>query len=378
MDEHEHRRMDLLLATVGHELRNPLAALDLELRLLQDGVEDVDSVHSRMEFHLQRLARFANDLLEMSRITYGKLDLRRVPVDLVSVIRSAVEGVLADIREKKQNLVLCLPESLAVAGDPVRLAQVLGNLLSNASRYTPERGRIEVRGGRDRDEVVFTVRDTGLGLRPEQIESVFDRFVQDDPTKGGLGIGLALVKGLVEAHGGSVSAQSDGPGRGSLFAVRLPVGEAAEPPPEARRRPIRRLPRRVRVLIVDDHADYTYSLGLLLDRMGAETLSAYNGADGIEKARMWNPDVMLIDLGLPDMTGYEVAQSIRSDPRGRGVLLIAVTGLSDGRPGPLAERAGFDQMLIKPIDPEMMHDLLERGRAPASKSGLFEPVLRRA
>lgn len=372
----EDRRMDLLLATVGHELRNPLAALDLELRLLQDGVEDVETIHARMGSHLQRLASFANDLLEMSRITYSKLELRKVPTDLVAVVRSAAEGAASDIREKKQKLVLCLPECLYVGGDPARLAQVVSNLIANASRYTPERGQIEVRGQREHDQVVIAVRDTGLGLRPEQLESVFERFVQDGPTKGGVGIGLALVKGLVELHGGTVSVQSDGPGRGCLFTVRMPVGEVGKTPPEAKRRSIRRLSRSVRVLIVDDHGDYADSLALLLSRMGAETLCAYSGADGIEKARMWNAEVMLVDLGLPDMMGYEVAQSIRSDPRGKGVLLIAVTGFSDGRSGQLAQCAGFDDRLVKPIDAERMHELLEQG--PASLDHRLEGVLRPA
>ena len=366
VDEQNDRRMDLLLATVGHELRNPLAALDLELRLLQGGVEDVDPIHARMGSQLQRLASFANGLLEMSRLTYDKLELRKVPTDLAAVIRSVTEGVAEEIHDKKQKLVLCLPERLYVEGDPARLAQVASNLISNASRYTPERGRIEVSGVRDHDEVVIGVRDTGLGLRREDLESMFEPFVQIDATKGGLGIGLALVKGLVEIHGGTVSGQSEGPGRGCLFTVRLPVGEVGSMPPEARRGSIPRLSRRVRALIVDDHDEFADSLALLLGRMGAETLCAYSGADGIDKARMWHPDAMLVDLGLPDMTGFEVAQRVRSWAGAEEVLLIAVTGFAGGGSGRNARCAGFDGSLVKPIDTDRMHALLEQKGPPGA------------
>lgn len=356
--------MDLLLATVGHELRNPLAALDLELRLLRGSVDDVDPIHARMGSQLQRLTSFANGLFEMSRLTYDKVELRKVPTDLVAVVRSVTEGVAAEIHDRKQRLVLCLPERLYVEGDPARLAQVVSNLISNASRYTPERGRIEVSGLRDRDEVVFGVRDTGLGFRQEDLESMFEPFVQLDGTKGGLGIGLALVKGLVELHGGTVSGQSEGPGQGCSFTVRLPVGAVGNTGPEARRGSIPRLSRRVRTLIVDDYAGFADSLALVLGRMGAETLCACSGADGIDKARTWNPDAMLVDLGLPDMTGYEVAQSVRSWARDRKVLLIAVTGFADGSSGRMAGCAGFDGRLAKPIDTDRMYELLEQNALP--------------
>jgi CheY-like chemotaxis protein/two-component sensor histidine kinase len=360
MSAQEDLRFDLLLATVGHELRNPLAALDLELRLLQDGAEDVDSIHTRMESQLERLTGFANDLLEMSRITYGKLELRKRPTDLVDVVRSAVAGIASDVRDKKQKLRLCLPETLRLDGDPARLVQVVSNVVTNASRYTPERGEIEVRAWSECGEIVLTVRDTGQGLRLDQLEKVFDRFVQDDSTRGGLGIGLALVRALVELHGGSVFGESDGAGLGSLFTVRLPVGNVANAAPEAtRRRCIPHLSRSIRILVVDDDVEFADSFALLLDRMGAETVCAYSGADGIEKARAWPPQAMLIDLKLSDMMGYEVARSVRSFPEGTGILLVAVTGLSDETSGERARCAGFDHRVVKPIDAGILRDLLE-------------------
>jgi CheY-like chemotaxis protein len=305
----------------------------------------------------------------MSRLTYDKLELRKVSTDLVAVIQSVVEGVTMEIRERKQTLVLRLAEHLYVEGDPARLAEVVSNLLSNASRYTPERGRIEVSGRRDRDEVVIGVRDTGIGLRQEDIERMFEPFVQIDATKGGLGIGLALVKGLVELHGGTISGQSEGPGQGCLFTVRLPVAERRRAAPEALRGPIPRLSRRVRVLIVDDYEGFADSLALYLGRMGAETLCAYSGTDGIDKARMWHPDAMLVDLGLPDMTGFEVAQRVRSRAGAEGVLLIAVTGSAEEGSGRIA-RCGFDGSLAKPIDTDRMHALLEQKGAPAKATSI--------
>lgn len=358
--EQEERRKDLLLATVGHELRNPLAALALEVRLLQDGEQDVARIHARMASNLQRLVGVSNDLLDLSRIIHGKLGLRKVPTDFGALIRSAAQGVEADVREKKQQLRLCLSQGLYVEGDPVRLAQVVSNLLANASRYTPEHGQIEVRGAREHDEVVIAVQDTGRGLRREQLESVFEPFVQNDASQGGLGIGLALVKELVELHGGAVSCQSDGPGRGCRFAVRMPVGEIGEAAPQAGPGSIRRLSRGARVLVVDDHAEFASSLAMLLGRMGAETLCACSGADAIEKARSWNPEVMLVDLALPDMTGYEVARAIRSDPRAESVLLVAVTGSSDDSSDPKDPGGGFHHRLTKPVDVERMRELLEQ------------------
>ena len=358
--EEKGRRTELLLATTGHELRDPLAALELALDLLVNGADDTDRIRDRMAPHLQQLARLANDLIEVSRVEHGKVELRKVPTDVAAMVRSAAEGIEGRIRQKEQQLVLSVPEGLYAEADPTRLGQIVSNLLSNASRCTPERGRIEVTGTREDGEIVFAVQDTGRGLRQDQLAGLFDPFVQEDASRGGLGIGLALVKELVDLHGGTVSGRSDGPGRGARFVVRVPVGDVGKATLPASPRSIRQLSRSVRVLVVDDHRDFADSLALLLDRMGAETLRAYSGADGLEKARIWHPGAMLVDLGMGDMSGYRVAREIRSSPRDAGLLLVAVTGFADAESGQRVSQAGFDHWLVKPIDPDRVHELLQK------------------
>jgi len=365
--EEEDRRKDLFLATLGHELRNPLAALDLEVRLLENGVGDVERVHRRMGEHVRQLTSLVNDLLEVSRITRGKVSLRKGRTDLVAVVRSAAQAIESDLRRKSQRLVLSLPESLPVEADSTRIEQVVANLLSNACKFTPELGHVEVGVGCESGEAVIRVQDTGQGLRADQVESVFEPFVQDDPLKGGLGIGLALVRGLVELHGGTVTAGSEGPGRGARFTVRVPIGDVGEVPAPRRRRVLRTFARPVRVLLVDDNRDFADSLALLLERMGAETLCAHTGADGLQKARTWGPEAVLVDIGLPDMMGYEVARRLRASGHGEGLLLLAVTGFGDQAAEEKAREAGFDGRLVKPIDPETLQGLLRRTTKRANR-----------
>jgi two-component system CheB/CheR fusion protein len=361
--EEADRRKDLFLATLGHELRNPLAALDLAVRVLAEGGGDTERLHRSMRAQIEQLGSLVDDLLEVSRVAQGKIELRKAPTDLVEVVRLAAATIETDLRERKQELALSIPASLWVEGDATRLEQILANLLSNASKYTPDHGRIEVIGEREGDRAVIAVRDSGQGLARDQLERIFDPFVQDDPLGGGLGIGLTLVKGLVELHGGDVAAASEGPGRGSVFTVRLPVGEIGRKPATRRRRPVRRLPQPLRVLVVDDNRDFADSLALLLDRMGAETCRAYSGADGLEKAHNWHPQAMLVDIGLPDMTGYELAERIRSVEGGEEPLLLAVTGFSQGEAEERARAAGFDGRLVKPIDLERLGGMLRKRAA---------------
>jgi CheY-like chemotaxis protein/anti-sigma regulatory factor (Ser/Thr protein kinase) len=323
-----------------------------------------------MRAQLEQLGSLVEDLLEVSRITRGKLALRKAPVDLVDVVRSAVRTVEGDVYDRKQELVLALPASLCVEADATRLEQIVSNLLSNASKYTPEQGRIEVSGRRENAEVVIAVRDTGEGLEPEQLESIFQPFVQKDPLAGGLGIGLTLVRGLVELHGGSVEAGSDGPGRGSVFTVRLPAGEVGSATVTRGTQSVRRLPRRLRVLVVDDNRDFADSLSLLLERMGAEALATYTGADGLEKALSWHPEALLVDIALPDMKGYEVARQVRRSEGGEGPLLLAMTGFGNRESEEHASSAGFDARLLKPLDLEKLHGLLRSRSAKQTAPAL--------
>ena len=354
--EEVDRRKDHFLATLGHELRNPLAALDLAFRLLEEGRGDEARLRPSMHAQVKQLTHLVNDLLEVSRITLGKLALRKSRVDLADLAR-AVARSIENVVEKHQTLVLSLPKALFVEGDATRLEQVLVNLLANASDYTPEHGRIEVSGASEGDEVWLAVRDTGRGLGPQHLEVIFEPFVQEDPLGSGLGIGLALVKGLVELHGGTVRAESEGSGQGAIFTLRMPVGEIRETPARARRTK-RRLSRAVRVLVVDDNREFADSLGLLLERMGAETVCSYSGTAGLERARIWQPEVVLVDIGLPDMTGYAVAEELRALEGGGEMLLLAVTGFGHKESLERTRQVGFHSRLLKPVEPDDLHQLL--------------------
>lgn len=358
--EQEDARKDLFLATLGHELRNPLASLDLDLKLLKDGSRDLADSQWRLDAHVQQLSSLVNDLLEVSRVTRGKIELRKTRVELVEVVRASLASVRSELDDRQQALRLSLPESLPLEGDPVRLGQILTNLLSNATKYTPEQGRIELAARQTGDEIRIEVQDEGRGIPPAQLTRIFEPFVQDEGgTTGGLGIGLALVKGLVELHEGSVIAESPGPGCGARFVVRLPVGLPDEILARAVPARIDSLSRPLRVLVIDDVQDIADSLALRLDRRGALTERAYTGAGGLQKAAEQQPEAVLVDIGLPDMTGYEVAAELRSRPQGHDTLLVAITGFGDDATLQKALQAGFDDRLLKPIDHDRLLQLLE-------------------
>lgn len=367
--EEDDRRKDAFLAMLGHELRNPLAALDLELRLLAEGVGDADRARHRMSSHVRHLTRLVNDLLDVSRIKQGKPVVRTARIDLVDVVCAAANATEHDVHDRRQTLVLLLPESLVIEGDPTRLEQVAANLISNASKYSPEKGNIEVSLRPEHGQAVLSVRDDGRGFDPEQRAQLFEPFTQADPLAGGLGIGLALAKGLIEQHGGSIEAQSEGPGSGSCFIARLPVGNPVMAAPDAPRASIQRLPRPVRVLVVEDVHDTAEALTRLLQTMGAEAVCAYSAAAGIEKARSWRPEVALVDLGLPDMPGYEVARAIRAQEGGEHVLLLAATGFGDETSRARALGVGFDERLLKPLDPADLHQRIVAWMGHGAASG---------
>jgi len=355
----EDQRKGFFLAALGHELRNPLAALDAAMRVIEQGIRSSADLQPLMATQVEQLKRLVNDLLEISRITRGTIALRKTRTDLVALIRRVAASVEAGPRTKQQQLVLPT-ESVHAHVDEVRLEQVLANLLTNASKYSPEGARIEVSAWRERQDVLIAVRDEGRGLRSEDLRRIFEPFEQVDSRGGGLGIGLALAKRLVELHDGSIEAASEGSGRGSVFTLRLPVGEAdsAVVAPDAGRIP-EALPRGTRVLVVDDQRDNADTLGMLLNAQGADVRCAYTGADAIEQARSWRPQVALVDLGLPDMTGYAVAEQIRA-AQGEGVLLLAVTGFGDPAADVRAKRAGFAERLVKPIDHQRLDALIAR------------------
>jgi CheY-like chemotaxis protein len=278
------------------------------------------------------------------------LQLRSEPVDMASVIDRALETSRPLIRSRRHELrVDVTPEKLMVEGDALRLAQVVGNLLNNAAKYTPPGGTIEVSLRRDADSAVLSVRDSGAGIPEDKLESVFDMFSQVDASssrsQGGLGVGLSLVRRIVDLHGGSVYALSDGPGKGSNFVVRLPV--RAQTSPASRRTPVPQPHRRI--VVVDDNRDAADTTRLLLELMGNEVWVAYDGMSGLELCGQHRPDVVLLDLGMPELDGYEVARRLRRIPEFSSVLLIALTGWGQLEDRRAAREAGFDVHLIKPV-----------------------------
>jgi two-component system CheB/CheR fusion protein len=352
------RRKDEFLAMLAHELRNPLAPLRNTLEIMKREKSDGDliaQVRSTLERQLAQLVRLVDDLMDVSRITRGNLDIRKERIELASVIQQSVEvsRPLADRARHALNVSLP-PEPILLFADPARMTQVFGNLLTNACKYSEPGARISLSVERQGSDVVVAVKDSGVGIAPDKIDGVFDMFTQIDQTlersQGGLGVGLTLVKRLVELHGGSVSAHSEGLGRGSEFVVRLPVlleKAKAESTTIVDDQPAA-APHRV--LIVDDNRDAAASLAMLLDLSGNETETAHDGIEAYETAERFRPDVMLLDIGLPKVNGYEVCRRIREQPWGRRMLLIALTGWGQEEDRRQSKDAGFDHHMVKPLD----------------------------
>ncbi len=365
------RRKDEFLATLAHELRNPLAPLRNGLHTLCLAGDDRrvwEQVRPMMERQLGHMVRLVDDLLDLSRISRGKIELRRERVDVASVVNNAVETSRPLIEASHHQLEVTLPEQpVYLDADATRLAQVLSNLLNNAARYTPEEGRVRLSVEARPGEVAFRVTDSGIGIPAEKLPQVFDMFTQAEPAKersrGGLGIGLTLVKRLVEMHAGTVEASSAGPGLGSEFLVRLPV-PAGEPlrqaaPPPATLHPGNDL---FRVLIVDDNQDSAESLAMLLRMLGHDTRTAYDGAEGLKILEAYQPEVVLLDIGMPNMNGYEVARRIREQERLQGVLLCAMTGWGQDEDRRKSREAGFDHHLVKPLDLAALQPVFEAAK----------------
>jgi two-component system, sensor histidine kinase len=361
------RRKNEFLAILAHELRNPLAPIRNSLHILRLSLPDdpaVTRIGEMLERQVKHIVRLVDDLLEMSRITRGKIELRRERVELAAVVRSAVETSQPLIDAAHHRLAISIPaQPLTVDGDPVRLAQVVANLLNNAAKYTEPGGQIWLTVRGEGTEAVVSVRDSGTGIAAENLREVFELFTQiDGPqmrTQGGLGIGLSLVKSLVEMHGGTVSVRSEGLGKGSEFLVRLPL--AVEP---ARSRveaaPAKSAPGAPahRVLVVDDNRDAAESLRMVLELLGVDVRVAFSGQDALKLLDSYRPTVVLLDIGMPEMDGHEVAREIRRRPEFRDATLIAITGWGQEEDHRRSHAAGFDYHLTKPADPNTLRTLL--------------------
>ena len=357
------RRKDEFLATLGHELRNPLSSMHNVLAILRrqsSGDTEMDRMHGMLGRQVDYVTRLVSDLLDVSRIAQGKLQLRRQPTELASVVRDAVEMVQSSIDSAAQSLTVSVcPEPVELDADPVRLTQVLFNLLHNASKYTPQGGCISLCVATDSDCAVISVCDSGVGIAAEELRAVFDMFAQvpgsAERSQGGLGIGLALVRGLVALHGGTIEARSEGPGKGSEFVVRVPLANdrtRREPLPPAPEGQSQKTP--CRIVVVDDNRDAAESLAMLLELEGHDVHIAGSGLAGLELVRHCDAQAVLLDIGLPDIDGYEVARRIRQQPWGTKLLLVAVSVWGQERDRQAAMDAGFDRHLTKPVD---IHEL---------------------
>ena len=360
------RVKDEFLATLSHELRNPLAPLRNSIELLRrmDGQADARSprVHAMMERQVNHLVRLVDDLLEVSRISRGAFSLRRERVELATVVRNAVETTDPLIRAGGHHLTVSLPrEELWMEGDHVRLAQILANLLNNAAKYTDEGGHIAITARRERDHAVISVHDDGVGMPPEDVPRMFEMFSRGDRdsgrSQGGLGIGLALSRRLAEMHDGTLDARSDGLGTGSEFTVRLPLVPAAERG-EFSDAPAAACLARTRVLVVDDNHDAGDSLGMILGALGADVRIARDGLEALEIFGIYRPSVVLLDIGMPGMNGYEVARVMRTQFTDNPAVLVALTGWGQDDDRARARAAGFDHHLVKPADIDALQRLL--------------------
>jgi signal transduction histidine kinase/ActR/RegA family two-component response regulator len=364
------RRKDEFLATLAHELRNPLAPMRNALQILRmrgDDAPTLDQVTEMMARQLSQMVRLIDDLLDVSRITRGKLALRKERVELAAVVRDAVDTARPHIDAWGHTLDVSLPrEPVYLDADPVRLAQVLSNLLNNAAKYTERGGHISVLAARQAATVEIVVRDTGIGIPPESLTSIFEMFAQVEQTieksHGGLGIGLTLVKRLIEMHGGRVEARSGGVGKGAEFVVDLPAARAPRPGRDLRDDTAHPAALRCRILVADDNTDAAESMGSLLRCVGNDVRIVHDGAQAVEEAAAFRPDLVLLDIGMPRMNGYEAARAIRQQSWGKQMFIAAVSGWGQDEDKHRAIEAGFDRHLTKPVDFDELEKLVAVAR----------------
>jgi len=360
------RRKNEFLAILAHELRNPLAPIRNALhimRLTGANGEAVSSETEMMERQVGQMVRLVDDLLDVSRISRGKIELRKDRVELASAVNHAVEAARTLVQCMEHDLTVTLPPlPIYLNADPTRLAQVLGNLLSNACKFTDKGGRISLTVEREGKQAVIQVRDNGIGIAADQLPRIFDMFMQVDTSLersvSGLGIGLTLAKNLVEMHDGTLEVHSAGAGQGSEFVVRLPIMvETPKPPPEPTvTEPTTTTARRI--LVVDDNRVSADSLARLLHLTGNETHAAYDGLEAVEAATTFRPDVVLLDIGLPKLNGYDVARKIREQPWGKNIVMVALTGWGQVEDRQKSREAGFNGHMVKPIDHAELMKLL--------------------
>ncbi len=360
------RRKDEFLAILAHELRNPLAPIANYAQLLEHCADDGEAVKRAsvaMQKQVDQMVRLIDDLLDVSRISSGKIELRRDRIELASVVRQALDATRPYYEQRRTESVVTLAQdAIYVDADSARLSQVIGNLLHNAAKFTNEGGHVWLSVEREADMAVLRVRDDGIGIDPGQLTGIFQLFTQADTSlerlSGGLGIGLALVRKLVELHGGEVEATSGGIGRGSEFVVRLPVADTESAQHDTRHRAAANPSSGKRILIVDDNRDACDSMAQLLQVCGHDTKTAYDGLAGVAAAETYSPDVILLDLGMPNLNGYDACWRIRAQPSNGTTLLIALTGWGQAEDKRRTKEAGFDAHLVKPVDVAKLEGLL--------------------
>ncbi len=369
-----NRQKDDFLAMLAHELRNPLAPIRNALEVMRRSGHSSEAPAKALEMAVRQvthMARLLDDLLDVSRISRGRIELRIEPVDFEALVGRSVEAVDSMLRDRGHEIALTLPPGpITVEGDPTRLEQVVVNLLNNAAKYTEPGGKIQVELRRGDGEVVLSIRDNGIGIAPEMLTRIFEPFVQAarrlERSQGGVGIGLTLVQKLVELHGGTVEAYSEGLGRGSEFIVRLPLPIApdlrtnGEPHPPALE-PVRlnHASTRHRVLVVDDNVDAAVSLGMLLKLAGQEVRVAYDGPAALRQATDFRPHLVLLDIGMPGMDGYEVCRRLRRESGLERTTVVALTGWGQDEDRRRSHEAGFDHHIVKPVEPSALQRLLD-------------------
>ena len=373
------RRKDEFLATLAHELRNPLAPIRNALQIIQladNNGPAVDQARGMMERQLGQMVRLIDDLLDVSRISRGKFELRKERMDLAAAIKSAVDTAQPLIDAAGHRLTVSAgTQPIYLDADPVRLAQIFSNLLNNAAKYMDRGGRIWLTVTPDEHEVAVSVRDTGIGIPAEALPGIFDMFSQVDHSleraQGGLGIGLTLAKQLLEMHGGRIEARSDGPNKGAEFIARLPTVKVAVRRERAENaaQPRARVPS-CRILVADDNRDAAESMSTVLRMMGNEVRTVHDGLQAVEEAAAFRPDMVLLDIGMPRLNGYEAARRIRAARWGKSIMVVARTGWGQDEDKRRASEAGFDRHFPKPVDPGDLEQLIAGLRSAGRPSGL--------
>jgi PAS domain S-box-containing protein len=373
--EEANRQKDQFVAVLAHELRNPLAPIRSALHVLEQPQAPADASARALEIaarQVKHMARLLDDLLDVARLSQGKMDLRRDRIDVASVARAAVESVQPLLRDREHEVLVDTPsEPVWIYADPARIEQVLTNLLTNAAKYTDPGGCIRVVVRREGSTAVIRVLDTGIGIDPVMLPRIFDLFVQAerrlDRAAGGVGIGLTLVKKVVDLHGGTVDAFSAGHGMGSEFVVRLPALDVPAPRPEPRSEsvsvPVEK--RVLRILVVDDNSDAADGLAMIFEMGGDNVRVAYDGQTALEVAAEFRPEVVLLDIGMPGLDGYDVASRLRGAPETRDAVLIAMTGWGQPQDKRRSARAGFHRHFVKPIEPDDLEKYLDEIRSRA-------------